>query len=119
MPSLQPRKCNHHDCLSVYGSEPRHILGFVLFIDIYIYIFQYLFRLIFSINLESGFKSCVKCSQLVGSTLALKVHFHAQFSSNPNQTLLNKLINVSRITRRLQAGEFGKGWSFTLQGNES
>ncbi len=78
-----------------------------------------MFRLIFSINLESGFKSCVKWSKLVGSTLAIKVHFHAQFSSNPNQTLLNKLINVSRITRRLQAGEFGKGWSFTLQGNGS
>ncbi len=34
------------------------------------------------------------------STLALKVHFPAEFSSNPNQTHLNKLIKLFRITRK-------------------
>ncbi|KAL0158887.1 hypothetical protein M9458_046963, partial [Cirrhinus mrigala] len=38
-----------------------------------------------------------------------------EFNSNPDQTHLNKLINVFRITRRLQTGEFYQGWSSTLQ----
>ncbi len=44
-------------------------------------------------------------------TLALKVHFPADFRSNPNQTHLNELIKVFRIARNLQAGEFDQGWS--------
>ncbi len=36
----------------------------------------------------------------------LEVHFPAEFSSNPNQSHLNKLIKVFRINRKLQAGEF-------------
>ncbi len=34
----------------------------------------------------------------------------AEFSSNPNQTHLNKLINVFKITRKLQTGVFVGGW---------
>ncbi len=38
------------------------------------------------------------------------------FSSNPNQTHLNQLIKLFRITSKLQeAGEFDQGWSKTLQ----
>ncbi len=33
-------------------------------------------------------------------------HCPAEFSSNPNQTYLNKLINVFKTTRKLQAGLF-------------
>ncbi len=34
-----------------------------------------------------------------------------QFSSNPNQTHLCMLINVFRIFRKSQVGEFDQGWS--------
>ncbi len=34
-------------------------------------------------------------------------HCPAEFSSNPNQTYLNKLINVFKTTRKLQAGLLG------------
>jgi len=33
------------------------------------------------------------------SALALEIHFHAEFSSNPDQTHLNKLTKVFRISR--------------------
>ena len=33
------------------------------------------------------------------SNLDLEIHFPAEFSSNPNQTHLNKLIKVFRITK--------------------
>ncbi len=35
----------------------------------------------------------------------------AEFSSNPNQTLLSMLINVFRIIRKSQVGEFDQGSS--------
>jgi len=38
--------------------------------------------------------------------MALEIHCPADFSSNPNQTHLNKLIEVFRINRKIQAGEF-------------
>ncbi len=34
-----------------------------------------------------------------------------EFSSNPNQTQLSMLINVFRIIRKSQVGEFDQGWS--------
>ncbi len=34
-----------------------------------------------------------------------------EFSSNPNQTHLRMLINVFRIIRKSQVGEFDQGWS--------
>ncbi len=40
------------------------------------------------------------------SNLARKIHFPAEFSSNPNQTQLSMLINVFRIIRKSQVGEF-------------
>ncbi len=43
------------------------------------------------------------------STLALEVHFPAEFSTIPNQTNLNKLVKVFKVTRHLQAGEFDQG----------
>ncbi len=49
------------------------------------------------------------------SALALEVHFPAEFRSNPDQTHLNKLIKVFRITRKLQAGSFNQRWHQTLQ----
>ncbi len=49
------------------------------------------------------------------STLVLEGHCPANFSSNPNQTHLNQLIKLFRITSKLQAGEFDQGWSKTLQ----
>ncbi len=49
------------------------------------------------------------------STLVLEGHCPANFSSNPNQTHLNQLIKMFRITSKLQAGEFDQGWSKTLQ----
>ncbi len=45
------------------------------------------------------------------STLALEVHFPAEFRSSPNQTYLNKLIEVFMIIRKLLAGKFDHGWS--------
>ncbi len=45
------------------------------------------------------------------SNLARKIHFPAEFSSNPNQTQLRMLINVFRIIRKSQVGEFDQGWS--------
>ncbi len=45
------------------------------------------------------------------SNLAHDIHFSAEFSSNPNQTQLSMLINVFRIIRKSQEGEFDQGWS--------
>ncbi len=45
------------------------------------------------------------------SNLACEIHFPASFSSNPNQTHLSMLINVFRIIRKSQEGEFDQGWS--------
>ncbi len=42
------------------------------------------------------------------SNLAPEIHFPAEFSSNTNQT---HLINVFRIIRKTQVGEFDQGWS--------
>ncbi len=47
--------------------------------------------------------------------LVLKGHCPANFSSNPNQTHLNQLIKLFRITNKQQAGVFDQGWSKTLQ----
>ncbi len=46
-----------------------------------------------------------KCLHQGFSTLVLEVHFPAGFISNPNQTHLNKLIKVFKITITLQACE--------------
>ncbi len=51
-------------------------------------------------------------------TLVLEGHCPANFSSNPNQTHLNQLIKLFRITSKLQAGEFDQGWSKTLQDSD-
>uniref|UniRef100_A0A672N3I9 Transposase Tc1-like domain-containing protein n=1 Tax=Sinocyclocheilus grahami TaxID=75366 RepID=A0A672N3I9_SINGR len=45
------------------------------------------------------------------SNLALEIHFPAEFGSNPNQTHLSMLINVFKIIRKSQVGEFDQGWS--------
>ncbi len=45
------------------------------------------------------------------SNLAGEIHFPAEFSSNPNQTHLSVLINVFRIIRKSQEGEFDQGLS--------
>ncbi len=45
------------------------------------------------------------------SNLAREIHLPAEFSSNPNQTYLSMLINVFRIIRKSQVGEFDQGWS--------
>ncbi len=45
------------------------------------------------------------------SNLAREIHFPAEFSSNANQTQLSMLINVFRIIRKSQVGEFDQGWS--------
>ncbi len=45
------------------------------------------------------------------SNLARKIHIPAEFSSNPNQAQLRMLINVFRIIRKSQIGEFDQGWS--------
>jgi len=42
---------------------------------------------------------------------ALEVHCPAEFCSNPNQTHLNKLIKVFRITRKLGCPQVSKGRS--------
>ncbi len=44
------------------------------------------------------------------SNLAHEIHFPAEFSSNPNQTYLSTLINVFKIIRKSQVGEFDQGW---------
>ncbi len=49
------------------------------------------------------------------STLVLEGHCPVNFSSNPNQTHLNQLIKLFRITSKLQAGEVDQGWSKTMQ----
>ncbi len=41
--------------------------------------------------------------------MAHEIHFPAEFSSNPNQTHLSMLINVFRIFRKSQVGEFDQG----------
>ncbi len=47
-----------------------------------------------------------------GSTnLAHEIHFPAEFSYNLNQTHLSMLINVFRIIRKSQLGEFDKSWN--------
>ncbi len=45
------------------------------------------------------------------SNLVCEIHFPAEFSSNPTQTHLSMLINVFRIIRKSQVGEFDLGWS--------
>ncbi len=45
------------------------------------------------------------------SNLAREVHFPAEFSPNPNQTHLSMLVNVFRIIRKSQVGEFDQSWS--------
>ncbi len=45
------------------------------------------------------------------ATSVLEGRCPAEFSSNPNQTHLKQLINVFKITRKLQAGVFDYGWS--------
>ncbi len=40
------------------------------------------------------------------ATSVLEGRCPAEFSSNPNQTHMNKLINVFKITRKLQTGVF-------------
>ncbi len=40
---------------------------------------------------------------------AHKIHFPAEYSSNLNQTHLSMLINVFRIIRKSQVGEFDQG----------
>ncbi len=44
------------------------------------------------------------------SNLGREIHFPAEFSSNPNQTHLSMLINVCRIIRKSQVGEFDQDW---------
>ncbi len=56
-------------------------------------------------------KEKVKTLDQGSLTLDLEVHFPAEFSSNPNQTHLNKLIKVFRINTKLQAAVFNPGWS--------
>ncbi len=46
------------------------------------------------------------CLQQGSSNLSLEGQSAAEFSSNPDQTHLKKLINVFQITRKLQAGVF-------------
>ncbi len=60
----------------------------------------YTVQTIFSITLHQGY-----------SNLAREIHFPAEFSSNPNQTHLSMLIDVFRIIRKSQLGEFDQGWS--------
>jgi len=40
------------------------------------------------------------------ATLVMEDHCPTEFSFNPNETNLNKLIEVFRIARKLQAGDF-------------
>ncbi len=54
---------------------------------------------LFHVKLEQGY-----------SNLAHKINFPAEFSSNSNQTHLSMLINVFRIIRKAQVGEFDQGW---------
>ncbi len=55
---------------------------------------------------------CYKGTLKQGSSnLAHEIHFPAEFSCNPNKTHLNMLINVFRIIRKSQTGEFDQGWS--------
>ncbi len=44
------------------------------------------------------------------SALYLEIHFPAEFSSNHNQTLLNNLIKVFKITTKLKVGVFNPVW---------
>ncbi len=52
-------------------------------------------------NIEQGY-----------SNLTREIHFPAEFSSNPNQTHLNMLINVFRIIR-ITVDEFDQGSLFS------
>jgi len=51
------------------------------------------------------------------SNLALEGQSPAEFSSNPDQTHLSKLIKDFRITRESQVGEFDQSLSLPLQGS--
>ncbi len=42
---------------------------------------------------------------------AHEIHFPAEFSSDSNQTHLSMLIDVFRIIRQAQVGEFDQRWS--------
>ncbi len=53
------------------------------------------------------------------SNLAREIHFPAEFSSNPNQTHLSMLINVFRIIRKSQVGEFDQGLELNSAGSGS
>ncbi len=45
---------------------------------------------------------------------AINIHFPADLSSKPNQTHMRMLINVFRIIRKSQVGEFEQGWTREL-----
>jgi len=45
------------------------------------------------------------------SNSVLEGRFPAEFSSNPDQTQLSKLIKVFRISRNSQGSVFDQGWS--------
>lgn len=49
------------------------------------------------------------------ASLSLKIHYPAEFSSDPNQKHLNELTKVFRITEKLHTCEFNQGWSKFLQ----
>ncbi len=66
------------------------------------YLFVYLFNIFYKcalISIHKGF-----------SALALEVHFPAEFSCSPNQTQVNKIIKIFRITRNVQTGQSEQGW---------
>ncbi len=52
-----------------------------------------------------------KMQHILAESLAREIHFPAEFRSNTNQTHLSMLINVFRIIRKSQVGEFDQGWS--------
>ncbi len=60
-----------------------------------------------NLNISRALHHIYECNNMTHSRVSqLEVHFPAEFHSNPNQTLLNKLIKVFRINRKLQAGQF-------------
>ncbi len=60
---------------------------------------------------ELEYESNTNCVDQGYSNLAHEIHFPADLSSNPNQTHLSMLINVFRIIRKSQVGEFEQGCS--------
>ncbi len=64
---------------------------------------------LFEMNTKDS--SDTKCQFLGYSNLAREIHVPAEFNSNPNQAHLSMLINVFRIIRKSQEGEFDQGWS--------